>query len=173
MHPLRPQLVEIYLKYNQRKLQTVDKQLAEYAGREAELLAHLEEEYGPLDKELQRTFTKVAAEERRESSLRAPGVAQQQPRRLDPLPGFESSREPLVLAPAPMGPPGVEEAVDRTAAPLPPPPIQKATEQDAEGSGNGNGSSNGSETVVASTEGGYATMGGSLEGGVDGGDGGS
>lgn len=49
VHPLRPQLVEIYLKYNTRKLQTVDRQLNEYAGREAELLADLEQEYGPLD----------------------------------------------------------------------------------------------------------------------------
>lgn len=61
--------------------------------------------------ELQQTFSKVAEEE---NVLRAPGVSQQQPRRLDPLPASEMSSEPLVLAPAP-----APAAVDRTTAPLP------------------------------------------------------
>eukprot|EP01046_Picozoa_sp_COSAG06_P049101 COSAG06_NODE_7486_length_2489_cov_1.864017_3_plen_582_part_00 len=88
-----------------------------YLGREDELLAHLEQKYGPLSTELQKTFSKVAAAE---NELRTKGTTQQQPRRL----------EPLNLAGDGAG--TVDRTVQQQQQP-PPPPQQQQQQQQQQG----------------------------------------
>lgn len=87
-----------------------------HLGREAELLAHLEQKYGPLSQELQNSFSNVAASQRDPHDPTYEAKQQQRalPRRLEPL--LSPEHQQPIRRPAAL-PDTEKDFVDRTEEP--------------------------------------------------------